>query len=352
LLKDAAKGRVALPAAREILGAMSWSFARQSLLAVSLAACGSAASPPASGSRARTHGQASAPLSSVPFRIVGYCQPQTASTFDLGHLTHVFYAFAIPHADGSVDVPGLPVVLHDLVYRAHAERVAVSLSVGGWMDGDDGAFHALASDPAARARFARELRDLVAVFELDGVDIDWEFPEAEVASDYTALLLAVHAALPQGALLTAAVGAHESSTGGVTRAVLPYLSFVAIMAYDAEGVHHAPLELARDALALWHEKGLPAHKLVLGVPLYSRPHYLPFWEIVQRDVRNADRDELRGETYNGRPTIVAKTELAMAQAGGIMAWELGQDARGEHSLMQTIASTVRSRRATLRSPAP
>lgn len=317
------------------------SFSPLFALIVLLFACGPVASPQSS-IPTPTPRKASAQASSA-FRIVGYCQPETASSFAFGELTNVFYAFAIPQSDGSVEAPGAPEVLHDLVRRAHAAGVAVSLSVGGWMDGDDAAFHALAASAATRTRFAQALRGLVEMFALDGIDIDWEFPEAEVASDYTALFAAVHGALEERTLLTAAVGAHESSAGGVTRAVLPYLSFIAIMAYDAEGENHAPFELARDSLALWHAKGFPAQKLVLGVPLYSRPHFLPFWEIVQRDASNADRDELRGETYNGRPTIIAKTQLALAQAGGVMVWELGQDARGEHSLVHVIASTVRSR---------
>jgi GH18 family chitinase len=281
----------------------------------------------------------------APFRIVGYCQPQTASSFTFGELTHVFYAFATPRGDGSIELPGDPAVLRDLVQRAHAAGVAVSLSVGGWMDGDDAPFHALAAAPLSRARFASELRKLVDAFSLDGADIDWEFPEAESASDFTALFAAVREALDEGTQLTAAVGAHENSAAGVTSDVLPYVSFLAIMAYDAEGDNHAPFELARESLAMWRKKGFPADKLVLGLPLYSRPHFLPFWEIVQRDQDNADRDELRGETYNGRPTIIAKTQLAMAQAGGVMVWELGQDARDEYSLVRTIASTVRERAA-------
>ncbi len=320
------------------------------LLTALLVACRPATSHSASSVQGHSQNVHASQPAVPPFRIVGYCQPQTAAGFDLNELTHVFYAFATPHADGSVDLPGAPDVLHDLVRRAHAHHVSVSLSIGGWMDGDDTAFHHLASTPEARIRFARELRQSVDAFDLDGVDIDWEFPEAEVASDYTAMFAAVRTTLEPGTLLTAAVGAHESSAGGVTRDVLPYLSFVAIMAYDAEGESHAPFTLAEEALKLWRDKGFPAYALVLGVPLYSRPHFLPFWEIVQRDIANADRDELQGETYNGRTTIIAKTQLAMAQAGGMMVWELGQDARDEYSLLHTITSTVKSKKAPARLP--
>jgi GH18 family chitinase len=259
----------------------------------------------------------------------------------MGDLTHVFYAFATPRADGAVELPGERAVLADLVQRAHSERVSVSLSVGGWMNGDPTPFVALAAAPESRARFARELRELVDEFRLDGVDVDWEYPEAAVATSYTALIRDVHAALSPDTQLTAAVGPDERSTGGITQDVLPLLSFVAIMAYDADSVEHAPLWLAESALDHWRNKGASTDKLVLGVPLYSRPAFLPFWEIVQRDPSNADRDELRGESYNGRRTIIAKTRLAMERASGVMAWELGQDARGEYSLIRTIASTAR-----------
>jgi GH18 family chitinase len=46
--------------------------------------------------------------------------------------------------------------------------------------------------------------------------------------------------------------------------------------------------------------------------------------------------------YNGLPTIRKKTELAFANTGGVMIWQLLQDSPGEHSLLSAIDETHRS----------
>ena len=46
--------------------------------------------------------------------------------------------------------------------------------------------------------------------------------------------------------------------------------------------------------------------------------------------------------YNGPATIRRKTELALQVAGGVMIWELSQDASGAASLLRVIGETVAS----------
>jgi hypothetical protein len=40
--------------------------------------------------------------------------------------------------------------------------------------------------------------------------------------------------------------------------------------------------------------------------------------------------------YNGIPTMQRKAELARERAGGVMIWELGQDAAGDASLLTVL----------------
>jgi len=44
--------------------------------------------------------------------------------------------------------------------------------------------------------------------------------------------------------------------------------------------------------------------------------------------------------YNGIPTIKQKTAFAIKQAGGVMMWQLLQDAGGDQSLLNAIDGTV------------
>ena len=67
--------------------------------------------------------------------------------------------------------------LSSLVSLAHANNVRVSIAVGGWNDGNDSAFEALAANATARTTFVNSLVNLVNQYGLDGVDMDWEYPD-------------------------------------------------------------------------------------------------------------------------------------------------------------------------------
>ena len=277
------------------------------------------------------------------FKVVGY-QPAWANSFaglQFNKLNYINYAFAIEQADGSVSLPQATKALIDLVGAAHNAGVRVLLSVGGWNDGNDKAFDALAANPEARAKFATALDGYVDQFQLDGVDIDWEFPELDVAANFTAMVREVSAKLkPKGKLITIAGAAFRDGAAGVTPDALQYIDFVNIMAYDGNnGAGHSPFAFAQEALQLWLGKGTPREKAIVGVPFYSQPGYTPYSTLVGQDPNAANVDTLNSQFYNGIPTVQAKTELALASAGGIMAWDLSQDSRKvEISLLSAIYS--------------
>ncbi|MBC8131995.1 MAG: glycoside hydrolase family 18 protein, partial [Deltaproteobacteria bacterium] len=144
-------------------------------------------------------GSAGAPALPEPpaFKVVGY-QPAWVGSFaglQFDKVDYINYAFAIQQPDGSVAMPQATKALIDLVAGSHNAGVRVLLSVGGWNEGDDTAFDVLAANPVARAKFATVLDGLVDQFQLDGVDIDWEFPELEFANDFTAMIREVSAKL-------------------------------------------------------------------------------------------------------------------------------------------------------------
>jgi hypothetical protein len=147
----------------------------------------------------------------------------------------------------------------------------------------------------------------------------------------------------RGKLLTAAVVSEGGTANGVQPAVFGAVDWLNIMAYDG-GSPHANYDWSINAVNFWKSRGLPANKAVLGVPFYSRPNYLTYADLVARDPANANRDcaTINGvqECYNGLPTIRRKTSWAMANAGGIMNWELSQDATGSNSLVSAIYATA------------
>lgn len=291
-------------------------------------------------------------LSAAPegFRIVGYLadwnSPQASVQFD--KLTHLNYSFLLPQPDGSLGEVQHPDRLRELVQQAHVSQVKVLIAVGGW--GTDDQFEQLAADPQARQRFVANLVAYAAAYELDGVDIDWEYPDAgESARNFLSLMQDLRQASPQGSLLTAAVVASGQLADGIPAEVFPLVDYLNIMAYDRNNRDHSLYNYAQEALTYWLERGLPPQKAVLGVPFYARPDGVPYRLLVAFDSSAAHRDEIpyqgRQVFYNGIPTIQAKARLALERAGGVMIWELSQDATDQNSLLRAIYDVVSGKAA-------
>ncbi len=269
------------------------------------------------------------------FKTVGYWPSWTSNSntmLQLDKLNYVNFAFGIEAADGSLTMPQPATALSALVSRAHQAGVRVIISVGGWNNGDDSAFRALSGDANARAKFASTLAAYVAQYQLDGVDIDWEYPrQADVAS-YTALMQTLSGTLkPLGKLLTIAAAPGTYGSEGITADAAQYIDLVNIMAYDggsaSDPSQSSPYSLAQSALMTWQQKQFPNDKLILGVPFYSKPSNTAYSALIQANPAAAQEDSVNGEFYNGIPTVKQKTALAMTQGGGVMAWDLSQDAR-------------------------
>ena len=117
------------------------------------------------------------------------------------------------------------------------------------------------------------------------------------------------------------------------------------MAYDGgDGERHSQYQFAVDCGTYWREtRGLPAHKVVLGVPFYTRPGWADYGTIVAAVPEASARDHVLYNgmevCYNGVDTIAEKTRYAREHLGGIMIWELTQDTAGrEKSLLQAIGN--------------
>ena len=279
------------------------------------------------------------------FRVVGYMPSWSGdvSTIQYDKLTHINYAFALPTPEGGLAPVENEPKLADLVASGHQNGVKVLISIGGWNDGDDSAFHALAATEETRTAFADTVAAYVTSHDLDGADIDWEYPEDTVASEYTDLMSKLAERLhPEGKLVTAAVSASSWGSGGITPAAYALMDYLLLMAYDGgDGAEHSPYEYAVAALDFWlGTKGLPPEQAVLGIPFYARPSWTPYRTIVMADATAAFRDETNGDYYNGIPTVQAKTALALDRASGVMMWELSQDTLDDTSLLGAIDATI------------
>lgn len=291
------------------------------------------------------------------FKVVGYMPSWqgTADAIQYAKLTHIIYAFIRPTTTGGLTAVDNGAKLSDIVSRAHANNVKVSIAVGGWSDLNNADFQSMAANAGYRATFINNIVSLINTYQLDGVDIDWEYPidgqdPANFATLMTELGNAMHS---RGKLLTAAVSAQGYYANGVQSSVFNAVDFLNLMVYDGgSGADHSPYSYAVSSLDYWLGRGLPASKATLGVPFYARPSWKKFSELV---AQGADpyADVYQGDHYNGITTIKNKTNLAFDRGiAGMMIWEISQDAPEPNSLLTAIKQVVDQRSGGGTNPAP
>ncbi|MHA6203328.1 glycoside hydrolase family 18 protein [Dyella soli] len=237
-------------------------------------------------------------------RIVGY-------VLDASPLPHVSpdkldvvnYAFARLEPGGEVIFPsptagGTLAALTGL-RKGHPE-LKVMVSIGGW--GADH-FSDVALAESSRQRMADSVATLIEQHDVDGVDLDWEYPtlagagighRPEDKRNFSLLLETLRARLDRlGAahggrhyLLSIAAADSEFVQGIELQRVSRSLDWINLMTYDFHNSltpttgHHAGLHLsdvapAEDragdkAVAQFLAAGVPARKLNLGVAFYGR----------------------------------------------------------------------------------
>jgi len=313
------------------------------LLIVLLASC----STPTSSVSTATPTMTPAPASS-PFIILAYATDGIiADLIPYDQLTHINYSFLTPKVDGTFNSLNNGWKLQQIVKTAHEHDVRVSISVGGW--GWDQQFEMLANSPEARSVFVQNLKAFVGEYQLDGVDIDWEYPDAGQSSlNFLALIKELRNAMPNKLLTTAVVSYGNDNGAGIPNESFALFDFVNVMTYD--GPDHGTMEQFESGLSYWSERGLPKTKIVMGVPFYSHvkeapeAEGIPYSQLVQADPAAAQTDTFNyfsaTQIYNGIPTIQTKTHIAMDQAAGIMFWALDHDAQGSLSLVNAIYQTA------------
>lgn len=371
----------------------------------------------------------------MPYRVVGYYaawhlyeEPDFLTRLPIEKLTHINYAFVNVSPEGEcvlgdpaadvafrypsdlsdprTDTTGAPLAgnLNQLLRLREAKpTLKLILSVGGWIWSDH--FSDAALTAPARQRFAQSCVALVERYAFDGLDIDWEYPvsrddkqfpsRAEDKQNYTLLLAEVRAQLdilsaalgkPLFLSIAAPAGAYYGDNIEIAK-IHASLDWINLMTYDfsVEGLtmHHAPLFASAEAppefaahnvvsaVAYYHAKGVPADKIVVGVPFYGyewtevppgsqglfQPYdtmrQISYSEIMETFADNIplvdeqaqaswlyDAASQRMVSYDTPQSIAAKAAFVRDNGlGGMMIWELSQD-KAEGVLLDTLWTTL------------
>ncbi|MDB5258164.1 MAG: hypothetical protein JWM14_2859 [Chitinophagaceae bacterium] len=277
------------------------------------------------------------------FPVIGYYASWSGEPEDIQYdkLTQVNFSFAFPNSDGTVRLTDTDKLM-SLVELAHEQHVKVYLAIGGWDigegGGNDAIFETMASKEASRKKFASSLLFLLKEYELDGIDIDWEYPDSE--ENFLLLMKEIYPGLQaKNKKISVAVAGEGIHGSAISKESFQYFDYLNIMAYDG-GTPHSSYSYAIKCLDYWALKGCPKEKIVLGLPFYGKDPNVDYKVIIEGNPNASQLDQLEDINYNGIPTIQKKTLLAKERGAGVMIWELSQDANNQYSLLKAIQDVL------------
>lgn len=244
------------------------------------------------------------------------------SKIDAKKLTHINYAFANV-INGKVqfdttNIDNTSLKTSDLKVLQALKKtnpdLKILVSVGGWTW--SGNFSEVALTEKSRKIFAKSCADFIKKYKLDGIDIDWEYPNQSGAgnthrpedkTNFTLLLKEVRRALNElekqennqkHYLQTIATGADRNYIVNTELGkAQKYLDFINIMTYDFYNGwhkttgHHANFTTSNfpekdkntliNAVELHLKAGVKKNKINVGIPFYGRK-----WEGVKTNENN------------------------------------------------------------------
>ena len=338
--------------------------------------------------------------------VVGYYagwaayQGYTPDQLPAEHLTQINYAFA------RIDPDTLTIALENPAHdkknlaalrklRQQNGHLKLLISVGGWSDSQY--FSDAAATAARREAFAASCVDFVVAQGLDGVDLDWEYPVSGGApgtihrpadkQNFTKLLQELRTRLDRqgrrdgkdySLTIAGAAGSWYLNQIEAVK-VADLVDHIFLMGYDLHGPwdtsadFNAPLytpsgaspqgkSSIADSVQAYLDKGIPAEKLVLGMPLYGYAYqgvssqnnglYSTYTSAKSVSYRTLKKNYLSNDayrqyrhqeaqvpylygsrtfiSYDDAESLAAKAALARSRdLGGIGFWELSQDDGGE-----------------------
>ena len=215
--------------------------------------------------------------------IVGYATYWDKTMPDPSLLTHINYSFAHIKSDfESLDIKTESRLGKIAALKKTNPKLKVLLSVGGWEAGN---FSEMAADATHRQNFCNNCLAAVKKYDLDGIDLDWEYPTSSSAGissspndtkNFNLLVSDLRKTLGDDKLVTMASSASAKYIDFKT--AIQFMDYVNIMTYDMgkPPYHNAGLYKSSktkrscdESVELHYKAGVPYEKIVLGIPFYG-----------------------------------------------------------------------------------
>lgn len=310
---------------------------------------------------------------------------ETIQQYPLEKITHIIYSFLKLQNDTLCFHNNTQEeTLQQLVaLKKKYPHLKIMVSIGGW--GGCAPCSPLFSSAEHRLQFAKTTVALFEKYNIDGLDLDWEYPAIEgfpghayAAADkdnFTALVTILRKEMGAAYLLSFAAGGFTSYLEKSIdwEKVMPQVDFVNLMTYDLVGGystvtgHHTPLHYYRknqeatDKCVNWLLRNkVPAEKLIIGAAFYARvwekvaaTHHGLYqngtfkqgvafknfdtyfssdsgfqyhWDKKAKAPFQYNADKQLFATFDDRRSIREKARFVKKKKlGGIMFWELSQD---------------------------
>lgn len=270
------------------------------------------------------------------------------STIPYRYMTCLNFAFVRVQNDGSLDIDKKREKLSRIVANGHRNGIKVVASLSD----KNGEFNNVTKDPAKQQLLVRSILAMVKEMNLDGIDIDWEYPFLKDGGDvrYLALIKALsRSLLSQGKILSIAVSAEAYKSEAIRKDVYPYVSYVEIMAYDDPNMldgSTSSYRFTQKTLDYWlNVRGLPKSKAVLGVPIYARDKKgtAIYYSDLMKSGASPDKSSFHGINYNGKDIMLQKVNLAKMRCNGIFSWEIFGDTGDQTSMIKFIYDQMRKK---------
>lgn len=304
---------------------------------------------------------------------------------NLKKLTHINLSFA--KVVDKIGTVGFDAYDDDKLIKLRTQNpdIIMSIAVGGWGAGN---FSEAVSTYENRWNFVNTTLDIVTKYNLDGVDLDWEYPccsDSGISSsnddkeNFTLLMQTLRIGLDnlevsnnKKYILTFAAGANDKLVDCIENSKLANITdFMNLMTYDMGGSfgiagHHASLYPSQSCqnkgaayyIDLYDKSGYPKNKIVIGAAFYGRGGdnvagignkingqeglYFDYHDVLKL-IENGDTtfyndDQAKaGYCYDGntfitietKDSIRAKMDYVLEQnLAGIMFWEYATDNTG------------------------